>query len=109
MLLSLVIVEVVVWLSFSITDSLYRHACCFQYLLFLPKPWHSTDKQELDHTRDLTKFTNLLAHVDAKIVIVLQLLFKAAEWKSLPLMAAALAEGSEQPDVLFHVKKFCLE
>ena len=71
----------------------------------MPKPWHSTDKQELDHTRGLTKFTNLLALVDAKIVIVLQLLFKAAEWKSLPLMAAALAEGSEQLDVLFHVEK----
>ena len=57
----------------------------------------------------MTKFTNLFSPVNAKIVIVLQLLFKAAEWKSLPLMAAALAEGSEQPDVLFHLKKFCLE
>ena len=55
----------------------------------------------------MIKCTNLLGHVDAKIVIVfLQLLFKAAEWKSLPLMAAALAEGSEQRNVLFHVKKF---
>lgn len=77
---------------------------------FLPKPWHRNEKKELDHTRDVTKFTNLFAPVDAKVVIVfLQLLFKAAEWKSLPLMAAALAEGSEKLDVLFHIKKFCLE